>query len=174
MSKTVSLVAPWVDHYKQVYELLRRDPELKVSKGLEEVTTDCYNFYIISKNAEKLNALRKVLRTNITFNNIILRMTFLNADLDEFAVKNDEGEVVPTEEDWNTAFNGNPLFMGVQSNGFGWKFAVFAHEIIDYQSDNLGDIAKYSHKLPAEIVQNVCRFSDSGFDVMACTYTPVE
>lgn len=174
MFRKISLNAPWVDHYKKVYQLLSPDPELTVSKDLKEVTEGCYNFYIISANGEKLDALRKVLRTNITFNTVILRMTFIHTDIGELEAN--DGPVIPTEEDWEKAFTGNPLFCRIVKAGkglFDMGYAVFAHEIIDYFSDDLSDINGYSHLLPATIVKEVCRFVEGGADLMPCTDMPI-
>ena len=175
MFRTVSLNSPWVDYYKRVYQLLSRDPEVKVSEELKEVTPGCYNFYIISSNATKLDALRKVLKTTVGFNQVILRMTFLNAD-EWKALGDDYGPVIPTDQDWKDAFTGNPLFVRMVNTGkglFSMTYAVFAHEIIDYYSDDLSDLYGNSHLLPAQIAREVCRFPEGGEEIIPCTDTPV-
>jgi len=167
----LSLSSPWDNHYKMVYQLLSRDPEIRVSSDLTEPTEGCYNFNILSNNTAKLKALRKVLRTNITFGNVILRMTFIDTNNAQNLGDDKEGEVIPTIDDWNTAFTGNELFCQIKTVGKGLytlNYAIFAHEIVDYFSDDLTDINGYAHMLPAQIAKEICRFVDD-LNILVCT-----
>ena len=173
MLKLVSLSSPWNIHFMMVRAFLTGDPELIVSEDLTEVTEGCYNFNIMSSNSVKLEALSKVLRTNITFGNVILRMTFLTTN--NAKQLQDCGPVIPTVQDWEDAFTGNKYFDSIISTGkgmFSFTYAVFAHDIIDYYADDLTDLCGNQHKLPAEVVKEICRFVEDGPEISICTQTP--
>lgn len=173
MLKLVSLSSPWNIHFMMVKAFLAGDPELTVSDELTEVTEGCYNFNIMSSNAVKLEGLRKVLRTNITFGNVILRMTFLVTNTAKQL--EESGPVIPTVQDWEDAFTGNKYFDSIVTSGkgmFSFTYAVFAHDIVDYYADDLTDLCGFQHKLPADVVKEICRFVEDGPEISICTQTP--
>ena len=166
----VGLSSPWENHFKMVKVLLSGDSELSVSNELNEPVEGTYNFYVISDNCEKLFALDKILRNNIKFGNVTLTITYLTKN-GVASLRKDEAPI--TTDDWVTAFKGNVYFVGIEPLLIDRSAVVFAHEILDYYSDDLTDPCGYDHKIVAHLVQEVAKYVDDA-TYYICTETPRE
>jgi hypothetical protein len=151
MSKKVTLEAPWDSYYKKVWNMFTPDKELEVT-DLLEVEGGQYVFNIESTNTDKIIALSKILKSDISFGNISMHINFL--------VKNEEADGTAFSlDDIQTAFDGNPLFVEVSGGEGGYPtintYAVMAREIISYYDDDLLDYCGNAHMLPAEIMREI-------------------
>ena len=154
----VNLSSPWDQYAKKLHYLLDPDPEVFI--GLEPVYDEEKNAYIVtisSDNSNKLLALQRILKSDIMFGSVRLLVEF------EFT---DDTEA--TVEDYETAFEGNYLFVDTAEKaipGSSVNYAVFSRDIISYFADNLQDYRGYSHEIVADVVRDL----KNDDDVIVCT-----
>lgn len=143
--KEVGLESPWCNFYKKVWNVLTRDPELKVTDLVETGSGD-YEFNVESSNAEKIIALSKIIKNNVEFGNVSVSIKFL--------VTNAENDEEPTIEDYQTAFEGNELFCEIQETSL-YDFVIFNRDIISFYDDNLCDYCLNTHMIAADMAREI-------------------
>lgn len=164
-SNKVGLSSPWVSYFKEVYNVFRHDEQVIVDKEITEEGNGVYSFKIVSGNIEKVAALKKILKTEIPFGNITLRI-----DIDFIAA--DDEEV--TAEDWQAAFDGNPYFKQIVEEptpASTKAFAVFDRKILTYFNDDISDYCCNRHIIVADAVRDIVK--DAG-NVSPCTEAAAE
>jgi hypothetical protein len=144
----VSLSSPWEKVRVKVEELFKSDPEIKVSKECV-CNNNRASFSVSSANSEKISALRRIMKNNMVFGNIILTIRFVDLNKKNSQI---------TKTDWEKAFGGNPIFEGIYTEdipGGQTTYAMFSHEVLDYFADNLLDPKGYEHEVVAELVRDL-------------------
>lgn len=154
--EAVSLQSPWVLYYKQMYNVLTADPEITMTDSTEGAN---YFINIESTNEDKILALYRILREKIVMGNItvIVKFRCKNKDL-EFDITG-ISDPLPTIDDYDNAFGGNPYFVKTVSEkmpgGGEFDYAVFTRDIITYFSDDMTDYKCNSHRIVADIVKEI-------------------
>ena len=159
-NEQVSLQAPWVLHYKKIYNVLTRDPEIEVTELTNNDDESEYSFNIESANCNKIVALSKILKQDLVFGNVSLKINFL--------VKNDASDGNASIDDFLTAFEDNQLFYGTEESQF-YKYLVFKRDIVSYMSDDLHDYCLNSHMIAADMVKDIVNEPEG---ISICTEAP--
>lgn len=136
--KRTNISAPWITFSKEVEQLFKRDPEVKVlyndkNKELTLLVTDY----------EKTEALKKILPEKKEFGNVAVHLKVLYKEY-----------VKTTEDIFNAAFKGNPAFkytFAFKTDTNPITYVVFAKEVVQYWNDDMSD----PHGITSTLYQNI-------------------
>lgn len=142
----LNLSSPWVIFYRKVNELFKDDPEVKLVFNEEERTLKLF-----VDNAEKADALTKLLPTEKSFGNVSLKIAVVPADL-----KNEESYA----DLFAKAFKGNPAFSDIistegEAGAFQATYVLFAKKVVQFYSDDLSDPHGNTSTLYQELAKEV-------------------
>jgi len=146
----LSKSAPWTEYYSQIKALFEQDPEIEIIYD-----EDNSEIKLHVDNAVKADALTQLLPAEKSWGGVKLKITVVPS--------NDPESMVSL---FQKAFDGNPAFSyteHVDSAGFTADYIVFAHEVVQYFDDNIGDVNGNKSTLYEKIARNV-------FDVPAGTF----
>lgn len=147
----VGICSPWLLFHKKVFNLFQYDDEIEVDTEVESVN-GIASFNISSSNSKKLFAIMKILKNDIKFGNITLHINYV--------FKNEDTEdQYATTEDFENAFDGNPLFYRILDNSIGYNFAIFDNVILTYYADDMTDYCGNAHQIVADLVKEVTKES---------------
>lgn len=151
----VNLQSPWVTFTEEVKELFKNDPEIKYEYDGQ------YDIKLYVDNAEKAEALSKLIPPLKVFGNITVKITVIPPDSDDTESIGDLFE---------KAFEGNSAFSFVASQedpaaGPVATYVVFAPEVVQFYNDDLSDYYRNKTTLYQNIARNV--FGDR--EVYFCT-----
>lgn len=142
----LDLSAPWYVFHTQVFKLFEQDAEVIVDEELEETETG-FTFGIYSKNAKKIQAIKKLIGSKVVFGNVAVEIDY------------GENEDEDIAEIWKDAFSGNPLFCGIVSADMPFygscDYAIFKRDIIDFYGDDISDVNGNLHYIVADLVKEV-------------------
>lgn len=166
MKEKVNLQAPWIEYHKKVFNLFEADPEVNVYDVID-TEEGVKSFDIGVTNLTKLEALDKILKKEVVFGNVTLKINFIHDEIENRTVR----------DNFREAFNGNPYFKKISSMDLPGQeaavnFAVFSRDVISYFIDDLTDYCGNKHVLPAEIAKEVTNWE--GSNVRICTLAPEE
>ncbi len=139
----LNLLSPWVRFYHELSAMFRYDPDIKI---ILDEDHDEIKLYVDSP--QKAAALQELLPAEKTFGNVRVVVTII------------PGNSINTREDGNVferAFDGNPAFVcskvidGILSNPL--MYVVFDNVVVQYYTDNLGDI----HGVRSTLYQDIAR-----------------
>lgn len=139
----LNLLSPWVQFYYELCAMFRRDPDIKI---ILDEDHDEIKLYVDSP--QKAAALKELLPAEKTFGEVRVVVTVI------------PGNSINTREDGNVferAFDGNPAFAysrvidGILSNPL--MYVVFDNVVVQYYTDNLGDI----HGVRSTLYQDIAR-----------------
>lgn len=162
MNEKMKLSAPWILLYNQIEALFRKDPAVEVEycADLDE-SEKTIKLYV--EGQEKADALERLLPERYLFGNVIVKVEVIPANLDDCT----------RIELFQKAFEGNPAFVGTiaaQSEDefvpFDFSYVVFKAEVVQYESDNIGDPNKLTSTLYQELAREI--FADEK-GVLFCT-----
>lgn len=156
MDKKLELSAPWVIYYREVEELFKEDPEVRVVFDEEGPEVKLY-----VKSQEKADALTQLLPAEKKFGNVTLKVTVIPANqlgankavLVEKALKNNPAVSFITKAKYDLF--SNPI-----------TYVVFQNKVVQYYADNLGDIYGNCSTLYQDIAKDVLGSQDG---VYYCT-----
>lgn len=162
----VGLQSPWVTYFKMMYNVLSADPEITMPDSIEEGPDGQCTIYIESSNEEKIISLYRILKEKIVMGNITVTVKFsCKNEALEFDIKG-VSDPLPTVEDYDNAFSGNPYFVMTQSiempGGGSMDYAVFTRDIITFFNDNMMDYKCNSHYIVADIIMEISGESSVG------------
>lgn len=154
------MYSPWIIFKNQVEKMFEKDPEVHV-----EYDEDDNNIKLFVDNAEKAEALNKILPMRKTFGNVEIKITVVPANGEDERMKYVK-----------TAFHGNgalshlttiqdipPMHM---SNPI--TYCVFKKEVVQYNADNLGSESGVASTLYEDLAREI--FGSIG-GVYFCTDT---
>lgn len=157
MAKKLKLSPPWVTFYHDLKEMFGNDPDIKI-----EIDDDDYSVKMYVEDQEKADALSKILPTEKTFGNVVVRIKVIPANVEEESVA----------ELFKKAFKGNPILADAQDIkgvfDFSATYIVFAKRVVQYFNDNMGDINGLRSVLYEDIAREMFA-TDPG--VFYCTDT---
>lgn len=166
MKEKVNLQAPWTEYHKKVFNLFAGDAEVNVY-DVVDTEDGVKSFDIGVTNLTKLEALDKILKKEVVFGNVTLKINLIHDEIENKTIK----------DYFREAFNGNAYFKKISTVGMPGKedaipFAVFSRDVISYFIDDLTDYCGNAHTLPAEIAKEITNWETS--NVRICTLAPEE
>lgn len=140
--KNVKMSAPWDIYYRRLYKLFGEDPEIEMT-----FDRDDYKIVFLVNNEAKADAIGKLLPVEVPFGNITVKIKVIPANGNDSKINLIE-----------TAFNGNPVLDYIASDysSLGTNpvhYVVFRKEVVQYYSDDLGDI----NGLCSTLFQNIAK-----------------
>ena len=152
----ISLSAPWVEYYNRINELFRYDPEIKV------IFDEAFQMIkIYAATDGKYQALTAFLPKKKTFGKLSIHINVIPPN--EMEENEEAGDTDPFDLIL-TLFRGNDAISYIYQSGdgpFEFKalYVVFKHEIVQYFSDDLGDIHGFHSTLYQDIARDVLQTS---------------
>lgn len=143
MDIKLKLSTPWVIFYREVEAMFKDDPEVRVVFNEEEPEVKLY-----VENAEKADALTQLLPKKVDFGNVELKVTVIPAN------KLGANKASLFEK----AFKGNPAFSFITGHNIfnnPMTYVVFKNKVVQYYTDNLGDIYGNCSTLYQEIAKDI-------------------
>ena len=146
------MLSPKEIYYKEIEVLFNQDPDITI-----EVNRDRSTVKLFVESEEKATALAYLLPKEKTFGNESVKVIVVPANREEDIISS-----------FRKAFDGNPVFAdALRTTGlFDLNYIVFKPEIVQYRSDNTGDINGNTTTLYQEIARDVF---DNGLAVFYCT-----
>ncbi len=143
MAENLNLQAPWVLYARKLKALFDKDPDIKVEYNHEDTEVKLY-----VEDADKANALSKILPECVEFGNIILLITVIPANVsDDYATL------------FQKAFQGNPAVAEIKENETVMEdkatYVLFEPEVVQFFSDDIGDYHGISSTLYQEIAKEI-------------------
>lgn len=141
--KSLGLISPWIDFYRQVQALFQEDDEVEVKFNEETCELKIY-----VENSIKADAISKLMPTEKTFGDITIKISVIPANVKP----NDPADLI------RLAFNGNPALEDilVVNSPFGeMKYVIFAKEVVQYQNDDMGDFFGLKSTLYEDLAREV-------------------
>ena len=156
MSETVKLATPWATYYKELCELFKDDPAVRVA-----FDTDAMEVKLLVDGTVKAEALTALMPGEVTFGNVKLKVTVIPANID----------FKDPLDLFKAAFDGNPaLSYTKKTDGmFAMEYVVFKNKVVQFFNDNLQDINGNESTLFEDIAREV--FPNAG--VCFCTDAPL-
>ena len=141
----VGLQSPWVTLAEEIKELFKNDPEIKYEYDGQ------YEVKLFVDNAEKADALTRLIPPVRMMGNITFKVTVVPADRDENESVGDLFE---------KAFEGNPVlsFVADQDDptvGPTATYAVFENKVVQFYNDDLSDYYRNKSTLYQSIALDV-------------------
>jgi len=157
----LKLQSPWVIFAEEIKELFREDPEIHI----EYKDDNPYEIKLFVDNAEKADALAKLIPQERVFGNVIFHVTIVPADNEKV---NNYGEL------FEKAFAGNPALSFVAATEPSMftipaTYVVFANKVVQFYTDDLSDYYRNRSTLYENIAEDVFG-TDAG--VFFCTDRP--
>lgn len=143
----LGLSSPWVIYYREIYELFRFDPDIRVIYDEENNEVKLY-----VEDAVKADALMELLPTEKAFGNVSLKITVVPADN---AANAGEEKLALIEK----AFKNNPIVNyiktvhGIFATDF--HYVVFMNKVVQYFNDDISDAHGVKSTLYEEIARNI-------------------
>ena len=155
MSEKLNISAPWVTFAHEIEALFGEDPEINFQYNEVENVVKLY-----VNNADKADAISKLIPTEKAFGNVTLKIFVIPANL-----LADDKEAL-----FRKAFKGNPILSYIYTTcGFmriNATYIVFKNKAVQFFNDNLQDINGNQTTLYQDIAKDVFE-QESG--VFFCT-----
>ena len=144
----IKMSAPWDVFYREINELFKEDPDIKVVYDEETKEIKLY----VKSNA-KATALCEVLPSEMTYGNVSQKITIVSAN-------GLSKKVNTTANDFATVFNGNPVMEYIETVGSGVfsnpiTYVVFKNQVVQYFNDDIGDVYGQCSTLYQDIAKDV-------------------
>lgn len=141
-AEALTLNPPWVLFRKKLEALFKDDPDIAI-----EVDDDVHVIKLYVNGNEKADALTQLLPTERKIGNIVVKVEVVPANLGK-----------PSKlQLFQKAFDGNPALAYIHeaSGIFDFNYIVFRGRVVQYQSDNIGDVNGLTSTLYEEIARDV-------------------
>lgn len=148
----LKLSSPWAKYVAALKAMFGEDPDITI-----EVDEDNFTVKLFVDDAEKADAIARLLPESKQFGCVTLKITVVPPNLEEES----------KADLFAKAFEGNPAFervrtvTGVMSNPM--TFVVFAKEVVQYYIDNLGDLYGNRSTLYQELAKELFGAIDGVF-----------
>lgn len=154
MSK-LKLSPPWITYVNKLEGLFKGDPAIRFQYDEDE-----YSLKIFVEDAEKADALMKLLPIQKEFGNVVLKIAVIPADSE-----------VDYLELFRSAFKGNPNVADITSvelpAGGALGYVVFKKEVVQFFNDDTSDLHGVCSTLNEFSAREV--FGESSASVYFCT-----
>ena len=146
--------SPWVLFFRKIEALFAEDPSVRVKYNAGTQTIQLY-----VTGPEKADAVTQLLPTERTFGNVTVKVEVIPSNLSE-----------PSKLTlFKKAFDGNPALAYIKADGdsfFDLNYVVFRSKVVQYRSDNIGDVNGLTSTLYQDIAREV--FEDAN-GIFFCT-----
>lgn len=154
----VNLVSPWIDYYRKLDAFFGEDSRVNVIYDDDSKEVKLY-----VEGTAKASALSALLPGSISFGSVNLIISVIPA--------NGESTGTYVEDLYGAALNGNPAVSYTEKSRIlgGVTYIVFRKKVVQYYSDNIGDI----HRMRSTLYQDLAReiFTEKTDGVFFCTDT---
>ena len=155
---TLKLSAPWVVFYREVQAMFKEDNDIHVVYDEDNMALKLY-----VENGYKAAALEKLLPTEKKFGDIVLKIEVIpaNNSAEENFLKFRTVQSVDTDlaDIFRDAFDRNPIldYVHVVNGVFGFSgcYVVFAKKVIQFFTDDLGDMYGNCSTLAQNIAKDI-------------------
>lgn len=153
----MKLVSPWVEYYKKLDTFFKYDDDVNVVYDYDEQV-----IHIYVETNEKANALAMLLPTEKVFGKVVVKISVAPANEDKYDLP---------EDVFAAAFAGNDALAYIQTvtGVFDITYVVFVPEVVQYYTDNLGDINGFRTTLYQELAKELFGDSELARGVYFCT-----
>ena len=147
---SMNLVSPWVEYYRQVEALFKEDPFVDVVYDDSKTALNLY----VSENTTKAGVIAGAIRTLLPetkeFGNVNLYINVYpnNEDVFTSMFKSIDKNVI------ESAFTRNAAVIGIKTvylQGKPFTYVIFKREVVQYFTDDIGDI----HGIHSTLYQNI-------------------
>lgn len=153
----VNLVAPWDEYYNEMVAFFAEDPDVTVLYDTEEK-----HIKVLVQDPAKAEALTHLLNSEVDFGGVKLLITVVPANEVISEIKRCFSNA-NNEEDYTTLYKrsliDNDLFAYTKTIekmiGFNAVFVVFKKKVVQYYSDNLGDLNGMKSTLAEYIARDI-------------------
>ena len=140
----LGLQSPWEIYYTEMNELFRRDPEISVIFDVEEFELKLY-----VDNRQKAEILEKILPSEVDLGR---KLPIIIVPSNNAPIFEDVGS------DWKILFQDNDAVSYIHEvnvAGFRAVYVVFENRVVQYFTDDLGDINGYTSTLYQDIAKRI-------------------
>lgn len=137
----VKLSSPWVLYYRKLEALFGNDPDIEV-----EFDEDEYEIKLYVDNISKADALSQLLPDYKAFGNLKVLISVIPSNSSQW-----KAHLIPEAFKGNPAFKDMQIVEGIMSNPV--CYVIFKKEVVQYPSDNLGDI----HQITSTLYQDIAK-----------------
>ena len=139
VSLTVS--APWYIHYRKLQAMFCEDPQVTV-----KFDQDNYEVKLYVDDADKAEALGKILRNSIDYGTITLKVTVIPPNYTTINIRNL----------YEKALEGNGAVFDYLTNPvLGKNYVIFKNEVVQYFSDDLSKANSVTSTLYEDIAEDI-------------------
>ena len=163
-SVRLKLAPPWITHMNMIQALFDGDPQIACNINWSSADP---SIVLATNNADKATALARILPEQVTFGNIILKIS-IDGPFSNRAF-------TTPKELYETAFDKNPAFaycVAPAQEGFHWvdfTYVVFKNCVVQFFNDNLNDPHGVISTLYQDIAAEVLTNDFTGANVCYCT-----
>jgi hypothetical protein len=137
----LNVSSPWVIHYRKLQAMFKEDPQVKV-----ELDEDKYEVKLYVSDADKAEALTKILKNSIDFGNITLKVTVIPPNYADTNIR----------DLYEKALEGNGAVFDYLTNpDLGKHYVIFKNEVIQYFSDDLSKAKGVTSTLYEDIAEDI-------------------
>lgn len=143
MNQKLELSTPWVIYYRELEALFKEDPEVRVVYDEDAIEVKLY-----VENQDKADALTQLLPNEKEFGNITLKITVIPAN----KLSTDKVSLL------KRAFRDNPALSFIAEHavfGNSITYIVFKNAVVQYYTDNLGDVYGNYSTLYQDIAKDI-------------------
>ena len=142
----VKLSPPWDIYYQEINELFKNDSDISVLYDEDEKKIKLY-----VSNASKADALTQILPGEKEYSGVTLHIEVIPPN---------EAFTSSAKDLFDRAFDGNEAFAYVKTVNLpfmscGLTYVVFENKVVQYYTDNLGDINGFTSTLYENIARDV-------------------
>lgn len=166
----LKLSPPWIIYYEEVNAMFAKDSEVHVIYDEDECSLKLY-----VNNCQKAYALSKVLPETKEFGNIKMTISVILANEKEskgFTIRD-----YPNANPWETVFSHNMAVQYVKPvmwiGGEVFTYVVFKKEVVQYYTDNIGDLDGMASTLYETIAKDIFVNTDGTFFCTSTGYPEV-
>lgn len=148
---------PWYTYEHEIEALFGADPDINIVFDPEELKLSLY-----VDNTDKAEALEELLPKSVNFGNVEMSIAVIPAN--DMVVRNNARL-------FELAFKGNPVVTDIVniddvfSNPI--EYVVFQKEVVQYYSDNIGDLYGNTNTLLQDVAKRIFDGKDEG--IYFCT-----
>ena len=137
----LNISSPWILHYRKLQAMFREDPQVRV-----ELDEDKYEVKLYVSDADKAEALTKILKNSISFGNITLKVTVIPPNYAETDIRSL----------YEKAFEGNGAIADYLTiEMLNRSYVICKNKVVQYYSDDLSDANQICSTLYQNIAEDV-------------------
>ena len=155
----MKLSAPWVNYFHELEALFREDPDVKLTYNNDDKSITLY-----VNGTAKAEALEELLPEEMDFGQVTLSIIVIPSN-----EKRTKASLLKDAFAGNEAFSFMETIQGPMSNPM--TFIVFKNKVVQYYTDNMGDIYGQRSTLYQDMAKEIFGESEG---VFFCTDLPKE